>query len=304
MVDSAASAVDLVADQPLGEGWSHLDKRMVAQLIQTQNPSFRSVRPLIWDGSDLLKQIALGLETTLKHDFCWSLTFSPLFMAQLVYEGFLPICAELGGGTGLWLLMPKWHVQRCTMRFSDAHVSKSAKKRARRFRLTVDQEFDQVVDRCVEQHGENWLYPPMRKAFCALHHWGAARGGIASTAGASTDEDTGDDVLGAVQFHSFELWQGSELVAGEFGATVGAVYTSFTGFYSVSGAGTVQLLAMASLLSDCGYDFWDLGQELKYKLDLGARLLPRVEFLAAFREARVRTPRELNTVPLPDSVSL
>jgi hypothetical protein len=49
---------------------------------------------------------------------------------------------------------------------------------------------------------------------------------------------------------------------GEFGAAVGAVYTSFTGFYSVSGAGTVQLLAMAKLLHAAGYEFWDLGEHL------------------------------------------
>ena len=65
---------------------------------------------------------------SLQSDFCWSLNFAPVFLAQLVYEGFLPICADLGGDTGLWLLMPKWHVERCTMAFSDVHVAKSARK--------------------------------------------------------------------------------------------------------------------------------------------------------------------------------
>ena len=113
-----------------------------------------------------------------------------------------------------------------------------------------------------------------------------------------------DGALDAVRFHSFELWEGDQLVAGEFGAAVGAVYTSFTGFYSVSGAGPVQLLAMAKLLAECGYDFWDLGQDLKYKLDLGARMSPRAEFLAAFREARARTPQDLHAIPCPEFVSL
>ena len=91
------------------------------------------------------------------------------------------------------------------------------------------------------------------------------------------------------------------------------MYTSFTGFFDkdYSGAGTVQLLAMARLLQEAGFAFWDLGQELAYKLDLGcdasppphaaplgssrlmdcmdrrrAKLLPRAEFLAEFRAAR------------------
>ena len=54
------------------------------------------------------------------------------------------------------------------------------------------------------------------------------------------------------------------------------VYTSFTGFFDkdYSGAGTVQLLAMARLLQEAGFAFWDLGQELAYKLDLGCGAFP------------------------------
>ena len=46
-------------------------------------------------------------------DFCWSLSFETAFLRALCYEGFLPICCELGGGSGLYVLLPKLHVQRC-----------------------------------------------------------------------------------------------------------------------------------------------------------------------------------------------
>jgi hypothetical protein len=138
------SLAELNSDQPLGPQWVHLEKKMLAQLIMQQQPGFRSSRPLIWDGRHLQRLVSEGLEHTLQTDFCWSLNFTPAFIAQLVWEGFLPICSDLSGESGLWLLMPKWHVERCTMKFSDVHVSKSARKKARRFRLTVDAAFDQV----------------------------------------------------------------------------------------------------------------------------------------------------------------
>jgi hypothetical protein len=43
---------------------------------------------------------------------------------------------------------------------------------------------------------------------------------------------------------------------------------------------------MAKLLQDAGFAFWDLGQEIPYKVELGASLMPREEFLAEFRAAR------------------
>ena len=141
-------------------------------------------------------------------------------------------------------------------------ASKSTRKRAKKFRLTADKCFDEVIDRCVEQHGENWLYPPMRAAFRALHHWGQSRDAMrfstTAVAGPTNDADGVDGehmavstkldplpagfpaLLEEVRFHSFEVWAADgTLAAGEFGAVVGGVYTSFTGFFDpkFSGAG-------------------------------------------------------------------
>ena len=50
--------------------------------------------------------------------------------------------------------------------------------------------------------------------------------------------------MGGVQVHSVEVWMDGALVAGELGVTVGACYTSYTGFRTTDSAGTVQCLAM------------------------------------------------------------
>ena len=372
-----AQALALDADQALGGAWAqHGTKDNVADLIKSHDASFRTGRPFIKSSDHLLQLIEEGLETTMRTDFCWSLNFTPLFLAHLVREGFLPICSDLSGSDGLWVLLPKWHKtvsfqwknpdfllknpdfllknvefiikQRCCMKFSELvskhdifciqteescikneefcikmmnlqHVSKSARKKAKKYRLTADAAFDEVIDRCVEQHGENWLYPPMRAAFRALHHWGKARDAAAAVdgagAGAGVEMVGGGAAAGGgggaeaggtrpplpagfpaladeVRFHSFEVWSADgSLAAGEFGAVVGGVYTSFTGFFdhAFPGAGTVQLCGMARLLQDAGFAFWDLGQEIPYKVGLGASLLPRAEFLAEFRAARDTT---------------
>ena len=280
---AAGRSLPLNEDQPFGKQWARQgNKDDVAGLIQSHDQSFRSGRPLIRSSDHLRELMAEGLETTLRTDFCWSLNFTPLFLAHLVFEGFLPICSDLSGDEGLYVLLPKWHRTRCCMKFGELHVSKTARKRAKKYRLTADKCFDEVIDRCVAQHGENWLYPPMRAAFRALHHWGRARdaerpaaaaaaaagAAAAAVAAASAHMDTepaveegavaaaemdsaaggggggGSTIPSAplpagfppladeVRFHSFEVWSADgTLAAGEFGAVVGGVYTSFTGFF-------------------------------------------------------------------------
>lgn len=268
-------SLPLDEDQPFGKQWARQgNKDDVAGLIQSHDPCFRSGRPLILSGEHLRRLMGEGLETTLRTDFCWSLNFTPLFLAELVFEGFLPICSDLSGDEGLYVLLPKWHCTRCCMKFDELHVSKTARKRAKKFRLTVDKCFDDVIDRCVEQHGENWLYPPMRAAFRALHHWGRDRDAQRFSAGTALDPNAMDEpevepvkpdtrimdplpegfpaCMEAVRFHSFEVWSGDgTLAAGEFGAVVGGVYTSFTGFFDKKfpGAGIIRILIAARATS-------------------------------------------------------
>ena len=64
-----------------------------------------------------------------------------------------------------------------------------------------------------------------------------------------------------------------------------------TGFHRVANTGSVQLALTARLLERAGFAFWDLGQEFEYKLKLGARLWPRVQFLERFHAVRGEASR-------------
>lgn len=276
-----------LAEPPQGPKWAAPARAHLRKVIECQIPTFRA-RPYIQDEAHLLEQLAGGLPTTLRDEFCWSLCFHPAFIRRLCYEGFLPICSEIANGTGLFVLLPKLHTRRCVLEFSQLRVPKSTRKRVRGFRMSVNRAFSAVMAGCVQQHGEDWLHPPMRAALASLFEWERARGGVAYGARGGHERGSAGSAMA-----SFELWdEAGALVAGEVGCVSGRCYTSFTGFHSVANAGSVQLALTARLLERAGFAFWDLGQEFEYKAQLGARLWPRLQFLERFRAVRSQ-PSEL-----------
>ena len=103
-----------------------------------------------------------------------------------------------------------------------------------------------------------------------------------------------DKKSGKVQFHSVELWRDGILIAGEIGYTVGASYTSLTGFHTVNSSGTAQLYALGKLLDKKGYAVWDMGMYVPYKMAIGGKLYGRDAFLlmlASVRDRRARRTR-------------
>lgn len=285
-------------EPPQGSKWEVISRSYLRTVIEAQIPTFRA-RPYIQDETNLLEQLTNGLPTTLRDEFCWSLCFHPAFIRRLCYEGFLPICSEIANGTGLYVLLPKLHTRRCVLEFAQLRVPKSTRKRARGFRMSVNRAFSRVMDGCVEQHGEDWLHPPMRAALSRLFEWERSRGGVAygRREGVAACEGGHGSAMA-----SFELWdEAGQLVAGEVGCVSGRCYTSFTGFHCVANAGSVQLALTARLLERAGFAFWDLGQEFDYKAQLGARLWPRLQFLEHFRAVRTQ-PSSLYEVSCDDDL--
>jgi len=204
---------------------------------------------------------------------------TPELVAALVFHGFLPMGGRMYSSQ---VLFPKIHHKRCIVRPADVHVPKKVLKRAKEYRLSVDQAWQEVV-RLIVRHtytyksGDNWL----------------SSGLVATYERVATLPSS---LRRGVCFHSIELWHvaSDNLVAGEIGCTAGGVFTSLTGFClkeKFSGSGMVQLIALAALLRRCGFMLWDLGMEMPYKLELGARSVPRAEWL---RQQRVL--RELGNI--------
>eukprot|EP00472_Partenskyella_glossopodia_P005561 CAMPEP_0197526800 /NCGR_PEP_ID=MMETSP1318-20131121/19444_1 /TAXON_ID=552666 /ORGANISM="Partenskyella glossopodia, Strain RCC365" /LENGTH=389 /DNA_ID=CAMNT_0043081151 /DNA_START=160 /DNA_END=1329 /DNA_ORIENTATION=+ len=203
--------------------------------------------------------------------YCWSFNFSPNFFAELAYEGFLSTCSYPSKVS--YLLMPWIDPERLVMQLDKIHISKKLPRRAKKYTITANTAFQQVVEACVVQHGESWLYGPIRALFRELHNEGY------------TGEQKGLNFA----MISIELWdEKKRLVAGDLGYSVGACYTSMTGFRAkgTQSAGTVQLVATSALLREHGFAFWDLGMVMKYKEELGGKVVSRAEFIRMFHQVR------------------
>lgn len=214
-------------------------------------------------------------------DFCITQCFNATLVAQLMTEGFLPIATE-------GVLLPKLHVDRCVITLpDDLHVSRSVRKKSKRFQITVNKAFDRVVEGCKQQHGHRcWLYPPLVASFKQMNDAQAVPCMVF---------DDGQRPSGRhcpVRLYSIEVWNEStgELAGGELGYSVGSIYTSLTGFSSEASAGSVQLAALGRLLCSLGFSMWDLGMQMDYKDSLGCHLMPRKQFVG-----HVHRVRESNT---------
>eukprot|EP01083_Nonionella_stella_P046326 124033_1 len=260
---------------PALPNWPPQVKQHIAQ--QLKKYQYFKKRPHVYpcDDFESLLNKTIAILDKKQGDFCWSLDWDALFFSQLIYNGFLTIASEIQDD--LYVMLPKLHKERCIIDLDvdspNCHlpvpVSKSTKKRSKNYTVTVDQCFEEVFTGCINQHGLNWLYPPMQAVLYALFH------------------NRGSPQLNGVTAHSIEIWnENGELIAGELGTQVGSIYTSLTGYYLESGTGSIQLMVLVHLLQKCGFLLWDLGMFIEYKSSLGAGLLKRNEFLNKYRTLR------------------
>jgi Leu/Phe-tRNA-protein transferase len=205
------------------------------------------------------------IETGYEEEECLALDFNPDFAAGLMAEGFLLMSGPARTENSvITVLVPKHHIWRSVLFFEDLHRSRSITRFLPRYELRADADFDRIIEKCIAVHGDGWLTEPLIALIRAIR----ARQNP------------------QVRPFSFGLYRDGELRAGEFGAIVGRVYTSYSGYHEESSAGTVQMILTAQWLKDHNFAFWDLGMPLEYKQKLGAKLLNTPEFIRLFREAR------------------
>jgi len=207
-------------------------------------------------------------------EFCIAEGFAPEFTARLMEAGFLVMSANIGTeDEPAYIMLPKLHLERSVLFFDNLRVKKSVGKLLDRYELRADAEFDRIIDRCVEKHGDDWLTPPLVDSIKKIR----AR---ALTGG--TEANSLEPTQHAYPA-SFALYRDGKLAAGEFGVVSGKVYTSYSGFYEEDNAGTVQLVLTAQYLKEHGFSFFDLGMPMEYKTALGAEDISPDAFVQLFR---------------------
>lgn len=208
------------------------------------------------------------------HDYYWSDNWSPAFYVGQARAGFIAVGHVQDG---LAYLLPQLQTSYSVLDWPDLHEGRNFRRLLRRsveadepLQLFWNPDPIPVLDAIRLCYGRHcWLIPRYRQLLAEL----ALR------------------PFGGFQVWGVELRRSGALVAGELGYTLGATYTSLSGFVradlpGTSGLGTVQLVLLGRHLRDRGYDFWNLGQpEMAYKTALGGRVWPRRAFLDRWNAA-------------------
>lgn len=150
------------------------------------------------------------------------------------------------------------------------HISRSLRKRLRRvtWTVTMDTDFEQVIGACAELRADaegTWITDDMRAAYIALHREGLA--------------------------HSVEVWDQATLVGGLYGVTLGRAFFGESMFSRRSDASKIALAWLSAQLLRWQYSLIDCQVSSSHLSRLGAREIPRAEFLQRLRTALTRPAR-------------
>jgi len=141
----------------------------------------------------------------------------------------------------------------------ELHVSRRLQRTIRNssVRMTADTSFAAVIEACAAPRhytDETWITPQMRDAYIAMHGLGWA--------------------------HSFEAWDEDELIGGLYGLAIGNVFFGESMFSRRTDASKVAFVNSVAYLRDRGFELIDCQVWSHHLKTLGARTMPREEFLA------------------------
>ncbi|MBM4154209.1 MAG: leucyl/phenylalanyl-tRNA--protein transferase [Lentisphaerae bacterium] len=165
--------------------------------------------------------------------------------------------------------MPGWPLPwcspdpRCVLFPDEVRLPRCVKPllNRRAFEVTWNRAFREVITACrtQERPGQSgtWIRRDMLEAYCRLHEAGHA--------------------------HSLELWQDGRLAGGLYGVRSGRVFSGESAFHRVPNAAKVAIVLLARSATAQGIGIIDCQMRTPLLESLGARLIPRAEFLGWLR---------------------
>jgi len=167
---------------------------------------------------------------------------------------------------------------RMVLKCDELHISHSLGKRLRQIEraqtagdfsivVTVDTAFGSVIRSCARSSLDGqpgtWITQEMQLAYEAWHLIGQA--------------------------HSIETWMNGELVGGLYGISLGRMFFGESMFSRVNDASKIAFIHLVAFLKQRGVDWIDCQMQTDHLASLGARVVPRAEFLTHVH-ARVQAP--------------
>ncbi|MCR9244718.1 MAG: leucyl/phenylalanyl-tRNA--protein transferase [bacterium] len=148
----------------------------------------------------------------------------------------------------------------------ELHVGRSLRRVLERggFELAWNTCFERVMGECGRGRDEGtWIMPEMVQAYARLHRAGHA--------------------------HSLEVFEAGELVGGIYGVQLGAAFAAESKFHRRTDMSKVALVALVRSLAAAGIELLDVQFVTDHLARLGAREIPRREYLARLAVAAAKT---------------
>jgi leucyl/phenylalanyl-tRNA---protein transferase len=132
-------------------------------------------------------------------------------------------------------------------------VSRSLRRSVRRFEVTVNQSFEEVIEACADPSRlGSWIDEDIRTAYTKLHDLGWA--------------------------HSVEAWSGDRLAGGFYGVAIGGAFFGESMFHRERDASKVCLVRFVRAFSRAGGSLLDVQWATDHLASLGAIEVSRAEY--------------------------
>jgi len=192
--------------------------------------------------------------------------FDEEFYINLAHAGFISVSHS---EDGVQYLIPEMQKEYAVMDFKNLHISKKVNKLLKKSNLydfSLSNDIKKVVNGIQDYHHDNWI----EKDYLALLYK------LSKYKHKNIDFE-----LLCCELTSTET---NRLVAGEIGYRINSTYTSLSGFTTkekrFNNYGKLQMTLLSQYLEKKQYSFWNMGHPyMQYKIDLGAKILSREEFL-------------------------
>lgn len=179
---------------------------------------------------------------------------SPMSLLTAYSLGIFPWFNE--GDPILW-----WSLNSRLLCFpEEAKFSKSllGKIRRKEYQIKIDTAFREVITCCAstyrpDQIGETWITNDVVDAYCKLHELGYA--------------------------HSFETYKDNKLVGGLYGLSIGSMFSGESMFHLQTDASKIAFYYLIQAAKLLEFDFIDCQQVTIHLQTMGAKPVPRIDFL-------------------------
>lgn len=160
------------------------------------------------------------------------------------------------------------------------HVSRRLSRtlRQRRFEITIDTEFEAVIEGCAAPRGDSagtWITDEMRSAFIELHQHGDA--------------------------HSLEVRRNGRLIGGLYGVAIGGIFFAESKFHYERDASKIALVELMQRLGSLGYLLCDCQLWNPHLEHFGVRMVSRGDFLRLVNHGIALAPAALTRQSTSDA---